>query len=385
METLTNVRNTRKLVVMLICLLLFPAIGRAHWYIQDTKMVPVDRLIANLEHEILVRTNDVKLLYALARVHSMAYALQTNEVKITKKDGMPFFGYSYPRMLPPLQPGLAGMTNLLAKAHLERAILLYRKSALLKPDDLATELGLAWCLDQSGDKAHAMEGYRKVLALAWKEESSDDFVAFGQTVTEETADYLLPLLDPVKDAEEIKKISRYKTLMKKKGRAWTPILIPLEPSDMDLQSLVNPSAQVAFDADGSGLARKWDWITPKAGWLVYDHEGKGKITSGLQLVGAVTFWIFWENGYQALSALDDNGDGVLTGDELKGLAVWQDKNGNGKSDPGEVVSLSALGITSLSVNYQTHKSGIVFNPQGATFKDGTTRPTYDWIMHSGAK
>lgn len=385
METLTHIMKTSKLVVVLICVLLLPAIGLAVWAIPQTKTVPIDRLIANLEHEVLVRTNDAELYYALARVHSMAYALKTNEMEVNKTDDMPYFGYGRSSLFPPLRPGSAGMTNnLSAKAHLDRAILLYRKSVKLRPDDVATELGLGWCLDQSGDKAHAIEAYRKVLAVAWKEDSKSDAL-FRPTVTEETVDYLLPLLDPVKDAKEIKKISRYKSTIENKPRRFTPILIPLEQSDLDLQSLVNPSAQVAFDADGSGLERKWGWITPKAGWLVYDHEGKGKITSGLQLVGAVTFWIFWENGYQALSALDDNGDGILTGGELKGLAVWQDRNGNGISDPGEVVSLASLGITALSVNCQTHKSGIAFNPEGATFKDGTTRPTYDWVMRSGGK
>ena len=46
----------------------------------------------------------------------------------------------------------------------------------------------------------------------------------------------------------------------------------------------------------------------------------------------VTFWIFWDNGYEALQSLDDNQDGKLEGDELKGLAIWQDRNCDGISD-----------------------------------------------------
>ena len=42
----------------------------------------------------------------------------------------------------------------------------------------------------------------------------------------------------------------------------------------------------------------------------------------------------------ALAALDDNGDGVLSGKELDGLALWHDANGNGVCDPGEVKPLS---------------------------------------------
>jgi len=36
-----------------------------------------------------------------------------------------------------------------------------------------------------------------------------------------------------------------------------------------------------------------------------------------------------------MDALDDNHDGWLTGNELHGLALWYDRNGNGKCDPGK--------------------------------------------------
>jgi len=100
------------------------------------------------------------------------------------------------------------------------------------------------------------------------------------------------------------------------------------------------------------------------------------------MFGNVTFWIFWRDGYEALRALDDNGDGVLSGAELHGLALWSDVNGNGVSEPGEVIPLEALGITSLSCTSQRHASGIEWNPTGVGFKDGTTRPSYDWIVPS---
>ena len=125
-----------------------------------------------------------------------------------------------------------------------------------------------------------------------------------------------------------------------------------------------------------------EWITPQAGWLVFDHDGQGQVTSGLQLFGNVTFWLFWPDGYAALSALDDDGNGQLDQDELEGLAIWRDANGNGVSDPGEVRPVSAWGVRALSCASQTHSTGIRFNPAGAEFSDGTTRPTYDWIAES---
>jgi len=140
---------------------------------------------------------------------------------------------------------------------------------------------------------------------------------------------------------------------------------------------------VTFDVNGSGLGREWSWITPKAAWLVYDPKGEGNITSGRQLFGNVTFWMFWSDGYAPLAALDDNCDGTLTGQELANLALWHDANGNGVADPGEVKPLSAFGIVAVSYKWQTlvdHPDNIAFSPTGVTFQDGKTRPTYDLVL-----
>jgi hypothetical protein len=159
----------------------------------------------------------------------------------------------------------------------------------------------------------------------------------------------------------------------------TPIFIPLAPAAA-FDKLVDDNARVGFDLDGSGFEQKWAWLTPKAGWLVYDPQRTGRIDSALQMFGNVTFWIFWPDGYQALAALDDNGDGVLSGAELNGLAIWNDLNSNGVSDPGEVIPVEALGIRSISCASQTDAGGMRWNPKGVTFTNGLSRPTYDWIV-----
>ena len=138
-----------------------------------------------------------------------------------------------------------------------------------------------------------------------------------------------------------------------------------------------------FDADGSGLQKSWTWITPDAGWLVFDPQQTGQITSALQMFGNVSFWLFWDNGYQALASLDDNGDGVLSGAELKGLAIWQDANRNGRCEPGEVRPLAAYGIVSLSCRHRVtagENNVAAVSGDGVRFTDGKTRPTYDVIL-----
>jgi hypothetical protein len=99
------------------------------------------------------------------------------------------------------------------------------------------------------------------------------------------------------------------------------------------------------------------------------------------MFGNVTFWMFWENGYHALASLDDNADGLLTGDELRGIHLWQDQNSDGICDSNEILELSQLGITALDTHY-TNQNEILTSPSGARFIGGSARPTYDIILGS---
>jgi len=159
----------------------------------------------------------------------------------------------------------------------------------------------------------------------------------------------------------------------------TPIVIPLDP-DAAASELMSPRP-VEFDLAGIGPRRYAPWPTRRAGWLVYDDSGAGAITSGLQLFGSVSFWMFWNDGYEVLAALDDDHDGWLTGHELRGLAVWQDIDSNGVSDAGEVRPLSSWDIEALSCRHERDAAGRLYSPRGVVFRSGATRPTYDWIVY----
>jgi len=113
--------------------------------------------------------------------------------------------------------------------------------------------------------------------------------------------------------------------------------------------------------------------------LVWDPGKSGRIESGLQLFGSVTWWMFWKDGYQPLAALDDNGDRWPSGEELQGIAVWRDSNGNGISELGEVVPVRSVEITRIAVRASRIGAGAPFNPRGMYLNDGTVLPTYDWV------
>ena len=58
------------------------------------------------------------------------------------------------------------------------------------------------------------------------------------------------------------------------------------------------------------------------------------------------------NNFAALQALDKNGDGKINSSDsaYSQLHVWQDTNNNGVVDPGELQSLSQLGIVSINLS-----------------------------------
>jgi len=347
--------------------------------------VPIDKLLENLQALATKSPKDAKIRLNLARGHAMAYSSKADKVEIwtgKEADGV-WFGYEAKYV--PFMPKTTddGARNVWAKDHLAKAIDRYKETVALDPKSSAGQLGLAWCLEQAKQKEEAITAYRAIIRDGWmREKDLKSLNLGGHTITVEAAGYLIPLLDAKKDKAEITELKDRVAQLEKLPRPITPLVIPLRDG-LTAADLVNPRARVRFDADGSGLHEQWTWFTRDAGILVYDPNGKKNVTSALQWFGNVTFWMFWDNGYEALKALDDNADGVLTGRELAGLAVWIDANGNGICEPGEVKTLAELGIVSLSCRYaidRTHPDAIPYSRAGVTFRNGTTRPTFDVIL-----
>lgn len=349
--------------------------------------VPVAKLVENLEKIATAEPKSAEALLNLGRAHGMAYAQKIDELPVWKgreKEGA-WPGFT-PRFVPfgEVKVAADAEKKAAAQAHLDSALKAYARALDLDKDSLVIRLGIAWLTEQGGKKDEAVKLYRAVAADAW-EKKEKDLKALGlggQTLTAEIAGYLTPLLDAEKDKDEIATLKERVATLKKLPYPITPIAVPLADG-LTAADLEAPAARVKFDASGDGLGREWNWITPKAAWLVYDPKGDGKIASGRQLFGNVTFWMFWSNGYGPLAALDDDRDGKLSGKELAGLALWHDANGNGVADPGEVKSLAEYGIVAISCKWEVlkgHADKIAFSPTGVTFKDGTTRPTFDLVL-----
>ncbi|MBI1175866.1 hypothetical protein GC207_00345 [bacterium] len=385
----------------------------------ETENVPVERLLNNLTRELKAGTNDLEVTYQIARVHSMIYATNAQNLAVAKRTARISFGWPVSDAGVPETVKLPADADGLRRAakHLAAAIEYYEKALkLLRETDerkarrwiLPIHLGYAWCLDQAGRRGDALKAYRQTLDIAWQTEVIGEFnfkqwlsqrwddlkamrnplkgqrrgsIGPGVCYSSEVIRYLLKLLDPEKDKSEIADLKDRQKELNSMPRAITPIVVPVTEKT-NLTELIDPQAAVRFDLDGTGELKRWGWITTNAAWLVYDHDGSGNIGSGLQMMGAVTFWIFWENGYQPLAALDNNGDGRLEGAELNGLSLWRDANQNGISDPGEVRPVGAWGVVTISTDAISDTRGMQWNSLGVQFRRGGWRPTYDWIAHS---
>lgn len=357
----------------------------------ETRKVPVDRLVQNLERQLEANPKDPRLHINLGRLHGMAWALKTDTVEAAEGrqagELEPWFGYN-PDLIPYRTRVKRGTPEQRqdARPHLAKALEHYDAALELDPDSLLALLGSGWMLEQAGETARAIERYRRVIELAWPAEQQKRVGGpLAKFFSYEAAGYLIPLLDERGDAEEIARLRDMRAHFDALPRAMTPIAVPLAAS-LPPDRVLDPAARVSFDADGSGIPRDWTWISQDAAWLVHDPDARGQIPSALQLFGNVTFWLFWDNGYQALAALDDDGSGEIEGAELRGLALWHDANGDGASDPGEVRPVTRHGIAALSYAYEDG-DGCAFaavSQRGARMHSGEVRPTYDVILRSVA-
>lgn len=338
---------------------------------QELVEVPVERLVRNLKARCQAQPQDARCWFELARAHVVAYATKTPTLTVNLR-----FRPEFPvgTDLPPRKvlPADSAEQKKQALAHLKAAMTAYRKALELDPDLLVALLGLGWCQLEAGQTEGARENLRQAFRQAYQREQTHRTPLFGTTVTEETGRYLRLLLDPARDAAELADIEQKCQQVANLPRAVTPLLVPLEDG-LTLEELVDPASPVAFDLDGSGLARRWGWPTTRAAWLVW-APGSRPITSGMQLFGNTTFFVLWEDGYRALSCLDDNLDGRLQGRELEGLALWTDLDQDGRSRPEEVRPLAEVGVMELNCRAQEGRS-----PEGMRLRDGRVRPTYDWV------
>jgi hypothetical protein len=132
------------------------------------------------------------------------------------------------------------------------------------------------------------------------------------------------------------------------GGGKKPVVMDLDHDGLEFAGL--DDSNVFFDVNGDGWREHIAWSGSDDGLLAFDRDNDNVINhySEISFVG-------YKHGahtdLEGLQAFDSDGDGKLTAhdEQWNRFGVWQDKNLNGVTDPGEFKHLDDLGITAINL------------------------------------
>lgn len=372
--------------------------------------VPVDRLVKKAEAYRDAHKDDGEAWYLLGRIHYLALYLKKSEVpasddpKNPKPEPAAQWMIEWSRRnggeAPLPDPALIELAD-----HASAAFADFNEALRLDPKNGLYQLGLASFMETFWKWQQTVlvefpaalrdispktigQAYAKAFTLSIEQDKKLDHLPIegieGITACEAATALLrlkkdspesLTSIDPKILDQADANIKKFKKLA---PGPVTPVVSSFRPA-AHLADLLDSARTVDFDLRGYGPREQWPWVKPDLGFLVWDPARSGNITSASQLFGTYTFQLFWKTGYAALAALDDNSDGRLTGEEMRGISVWFDRNGDGLSTPDEVIPAEQLGIISIAVNAETQDGIHPTNASGITLRDGRSLRTWDWI------
>lgn len=303
-----------------------------------------------------------------------------------------------------------------ADEHARLAVRYHRQAIELDPKNALYHIGLASILEQYAERADALglgtHGVRvaglggQPLKHRWLAESLAEYKAAYDLALPEDRKHQHRPVEGLEGLVSYNAIAGYRRVAKALGedggdsggdkdvlaqmaeqktrfdslqmRIVTPIIFAMEPV-AGLDDLLAPGTIVTFDLDGDGVAERRPWVGPDTAILVWDPMRTGRVTSGRQLFGNATWWLLMPDGYRAMDLLDDDRDGALAGAELRGMALWFDRDGDAVSDPGEVTPIEDTAVAGLAVEALSQDGDAPMHPHGLRLRDGRALPTWDWM------
>ncbi|MBI1208911.1 MAG: hypothetical protein GC191_16695 [Azospirillum sp.] len=177
-----------------------------------------------------------------------------------------------------------------------------------------------------------------------------------------------------------------------------PLVLDLDGDGIEVTPFGSLNAR--FDIDGDLYAERTALAGSDDGMLARDLDGNGRIDDARELFG-----IGRTPGFSVLETLDGNldgrvdadddgladfnGDGVAnSADSFDQLLVWQDANENGVTDEGELLSVTARGITGISLDATAAEPGTLINGSRLdatadfTWSDGSTGVIGDVVFRT---
>ena len=159
-----------------------------------------------------------------------------------------------------------------------------------------------------------------------------------------------------------------------------PIVLDMAGDGLALRALTDG---VLFDVSGDGVADRTGWVGKGNALLVRDDNHNGRIDDGRELVsehfGAGSNGGGFNSSLGALASLDSNHDGRIDAadESFATLQVWQDADGDGVSQPGELRTLAEAGILSIATTATpadtTLAGNHILGTTSMTMADGSSR------------
>ncbi|EJN10300.1 Ca2+-binding protein, RTX toxin [Herbaspirillum sp. YR522] len=192
---------------------------------------------------------------------------------------------------------------------------------------------------------------------------------------------------PTQDAFEITVIDSHGASSKKtivvtlpmpvarRDEGGAPIVLDLDRNGITLQSAITSSA--FYDIKDDGWRYQMGWTTGGDGLLAFDANDDGKI-SGEGELSFKSYVAGAQTDLEGLAAFDSNKDGKIDSSDAlwNHLRVWQDSNGNGLSEDGEVKTLSQVGVQAISLssdrNFSTSNGNTIHGMTQVTMDDNST-------------
>ena len=125
-----------------------------------------------------------------------------------------------------------------------------------------------------------------------------------------------------------------------------PLVLDLEADGISI--IPQSESVVFFDMDVSGNLNSVSWIGADDAFLARDVNGNGNIDDASELFSSHTDSAS-RSGFEALAKFDTNSNGLVDAldADFGSLLVWQDLNGDGQSQEGELLPLADYNITAL--------------------------------------
>ncbi|MEA3030191.1 MAG: hypothetical protein QOG13_1516 [Sphingomonadales bacterium] len=155
------------------------------------------------------------------------------------------------------------------------------------------------------------------------------------------------------------------------------VVLDLDGDGVELKK--RKKTQARFDMNADGVADDTGWVGKSDGILVLDRNGNG-IVDGAGETSFIGDLPGAKSALEGLQAFDSNRDGLLDAkDEKFGeFRVWQDLNGNGLTDGGELRTLAESGIASIGLDRRANDrkwkrdENIIASTATFTRADGST-------------